>query len=219
MSYFLLCHGLQHTRLPCPSLSSRVCSNSCPLIWWCYPIISSSVIPFFSYPQSFPASGSFPVNCLCIRWSKYWSFSFSFSLSNEYSGLISFRIDLISLQFKWLSRVFSNTTVWKHQFFGTQLSLWSKSQNHTWLLKKHSHSFDNMDLCWQNNVCFLIHHLEEGMANHFIIFAENIILRTLWTFTPKGPTLKVLETGIEMWLALHMNLRLNLQGIGSRMLT
>ena len=97
MSYFLLPHGLQHTRLPCPSLSSRVCSNSCPLIWWCYPIISSSVIPFFSYLQSFPASGSFPVNWLCIRWPKYWSFSFSISLSNEYPGLISFRIDWFDL--------------------------------------------------------------------------------------------------------------------------
>ena len=62
---------------------------------------------------------------------------------------------LISLQFKRLSRVLSNTTVWKHQFFGTQPSLWSNSQIHTWLLKKHSHSFDNMDLCWQSNVCFL----------------------------------------------------------------
>ena len=97
MSYFLLPHGLQHTRLPCPSLSSRVCSNSCPLIWWCYPIISSSVIPFFSYLQSFPASGSFPVNWLCIRWPKSWSFSFSISLSNEYPGLISFRIDWFDL--------------------------------------------------------------------------------------------------------------------------
>ena len=122
---------------------------------------------------------------------------------------------LISLQFKRLSRVFSNTTVQKHQFFATQPSLWSNSQIHTWLLKNHSHSFDYMDLCRQSNICFLIHHLEEGMATQLIILA----LRTPWTFTPKGPTLKVLETGIEMWLAFHMNLRLNLQGIGSRMMT
>ena len=77
---------------------------------------------------------------LCIRWPKCWSFSFSISPSNEYSGLISFRIDLltgcISLQFKGLSRVFSNTTVQKHQFFGTQLSLYSNSHINTWLLEK-----------------------------------------------------------------------------------
>ena len=71
---------------------------------------------------------------LHIRWPKYWSFSIS--PSNEYSGLISFRTDLISLKSKGLSRVFSNTTIQKHQFFGTQLSLWSNSHIHTWLLKK-----------------------------------------------------------------------------------
>ena len=73
---------------------------------------------------------------LCIRWSKYWSFSFSISPSNEYSGLISFRIGLISLQFKGLSRVFSNTTVRKHQFFSAQPSLLSSSHIHTWLPEK-----------------------------------------------------------------------------------
>ena len=74
---------------------------------------------------------------LRIRWPKYWSFSFSSSPSNEYSGLISFRIDwLISLQSMGLSRVFSNTTVQKHQFFATQLSLWSNSHIRTWLLEK-----------------------------------------------------------------------------------
>ena len=74
---------------------------------------------------------------LHIRWPKYWSFSFSISHSNEYSGLISFRMNwLDSLQSTWLSRVFSNTTVQKHQFFGTQLALWSNSHIHTWLLEK-----------------------------------------------------------------------------------
>ena len=86
-------HGLQHTRLPCPSLTPGACSNSCPLSWWCHPTISSSVIPFSACLQSFPASGSFPNELvLCIRWSKYWNFSFSISPSNEYLGLISFRI-------------------------------------------------------------------------------------------------------------------------------
>ena len=79
---------------------------------------------------------------LHIRWPKYWRFSFSISPSNEYSGLISFRMDClspwISLQSKGLSRVFSNTTVQKHQFFNTQLSLWSNSLIHTWYWKKHS---------------------------------------------------------------------------------
>ena len=74
---------------------------------------------------------------LHIRWPKYWSFSFSTSASIEYSGLISFRwTGCYSLQCKWLSRVFSNTTVQKHQFFSTQLSLWSNSHIHTWLLEK-----------------------------------------------------------------------------------
>ena len=86
-------HGLQHARLPCPSSSLRACSNSCPSSQWCHPTISSSVIPFSSCPLSFPASGSFPMSQLLhIRWPKYWSFRFNISPSNEYSGLISFRI-------------------------------------------------------------------------------------------------------------------------------
>ena len=82
-------HGLQHARLPCPSPTPGACSNSCPLNQWCHPTISSSVIPFSSCLQSFPASGTFPMSRL--RWLKYWSFSTS--PSNEYSGLISLRVD------------------------------------------------------------------------------------------------------------------------------
>ena len=89
-------HGLQHTRLPCPLLSPRVSSNSYSLSQWWHPTISSSVTTFSSCPRSFPASGSFPVS-LCIRWPKYWSFNFSISPSNEYAGLISFRIDWFDL--------------------------------------------------------------------------------------------------------------------------
>ena len=89
-------HALPHTRLPCPSLSPRVCPNSCPLSRWCHPTISSSLAPFSSCPLSFPASGSFPMSwALRIRWPKYWSFSISFS--NEHSGLIFFRIDWLEL--------------------------------------------------------------------------------------------------------------------------
>ena len=82
-------------RLPCPSPSPRACSNSCPLSWWCHPTIASSVVPF-SCLQSFTASGSLPISWLCIKWPKYCSFSFSISPSNEYSGLISFRVDWIN---------------------------------------------------------------------------------------------------------------------------
>ena len=88
----------QHIRLPSPSLSPGVCSNSCPLSWWCHPTISSSVSPFSSYPQFLPASGAFSnESALHIRWPKYWGFSFSISTSNEYLGLISFRIDYLDL--------------------------------------------------------------------------------------------------------------------------
>ena len=91
MSDFLQPHGLQHPRLPCPSLSPRVCSNSYLLNQWCHPTISSSVTPF-SCLQSFPASGSFPnESALHISWPEYWTFSIS--SSREYSGLISFRIN------------------------------------------------------------------------------------------------------------------------------
>ena len=97
VSYSLQLHGLQHTRLPCPSPTPRACANSCPSCWWYHKTISSSVGPFCSCFQSFPASGSFPMTVLCIRWPKYWSFSLSISPSNEYSGLISFRIDWFDL--------------------------------------------------------------------------------------------------------------------------
>ena len=102
-------HEWQHTRLPCPSLSPDVCSNSCPLSQ-CHANISSSLSPFSSCAHSFPMSGSFPKSWLFASVSQ--SIGFSFSPSNEHSGLISFRIDwLISLLSKGLSRVFSSTVV------------------------------------------------------------------------------------------------------------
>ena len=135
MSYSLQAHKLQHARLPCPSLFSGVCSNSCPLSWWCHPTISSSVTPFFSCSQSFPTSGSFPVNWLFISGGQ--SIVASASVFQWIFRLISFSIDrLISSLPKGLSRVFSSTTVWKHHFIGAQLSLWSSSHNHTWLLER-----------------------------------------------------------------------------------
>ena len=98
MSDSLRPHGQQHARLPCPSPTPRDCSNSCPLSQWCHPTVSSSVIPFSSCLQSFPAAGSFPnESVLRIRRPNYWSFSFSISPSSEYSGLISFMIDWLDL--------------------------------------------------------------------------------------------------------------------------
>ena len=91
--WLFVTRGLQHTRLLCPPLSPWDCSNSCSLSWWCSLTISSSATPFSFCHQSFPASGFSSESALCIRWPKYWSFSFNISPSNEYSGLISFRID------------------------------------------------------------------------------------------------------------------------------
>ena len=91
-------HEPQHTRPPCLSLTPGVYPNPCPSSWWCHPTISSSVVPFPSCPQSFPASWSFSnESALHIKWPKYWSFSFSISPSNEHPGLISFRMDWLDL--------------------------------------------------------------------------------------------------------------------------
>ena len=130
-------HWLQHTRLPCLSPTPRDCSNSCPSRWWCHLTISSSAIPF-SCLQSSPASGSFPMSQFFA--SGGWSIGVSAS-----GSVIPMNIQdwsplgwtcWISMQSKGLSSVFSNTTVQKHQFFGTRLSLQSNSHIHTWLLEK-----------------------------------------------------------------------------------
>ena len=116
---------LQHARLPCPSPTPRVCSNSCPLSWWCHPTISSSVISFSSHLQSFPASGSFQMSRLFTSSGQSIGVSASTPvLPKNIQDWFPFGwTSWISLQSKGLSRVFSNTTVQKHQFFGTQLSL------------------------------------------------------------------------------------------------
>ena len=138
MSDSLRPHGLQHTRLPCPSPSPRACSNPCPLSLWCHPTISSSVVPFSSHLQSFPASGSFPMSQLFSSGGQSTGASASASvlpmtIQDWFPlGLIG----LISLKSKGLSRIFSYTTVQKHQFIGAQPSLWSNFHIHTWLLEK-----------------------------------------------------------------------------------
>ena len=124
MSDSLRPHGLRHARFPCSLPSPRTCSNSCPLSRWCHPTISSSVVPFSSCLQSFPASGS----ALRISWPKYWSFSFSIRPSNEYTELISFRMDWLDLlvvqgTLKSLLQHHSSkaSILWRSAFFMVQL--------------------------------------------------------------------------------------------------
>ena len=131
-------HGLQHTRPPCQSPTPRVHSNSCPSSWWCHPAISSSVVPFSSCPRYLTASESFPMSQL-------------FTWDGQRTGIAALAsvppmntqdwcplewTCWASLQFKGLPRVFSSTTVQKHQFFGAQLSSQSNSHIHTWPLEK-----------------------------------------------------------------------------------
>ena len=122
-------HGLQHARLPCSSSTPGVCSNSCPSSQWCHPTIFSSVIPFSSCLQSFPASVFSSESVLPIRWPTYCSLSFSISPSNAYSGLISFRMDwfdLLAVQVMlkhFLQHHSSKASVfWCSAFFMIQLS-------------------------------------------------------------------------------------------------
>ena len=118
-------HELQHARPPCPSLTPRVHSNSCPLSRWCHPAISSSVVPFSSCPQSIPASESFPMSQLFAWGGQSIGVSALASVlpMNTQNWSPSEWTGWISLQSKGLSRVFSNTTVPKHQFFYAQFSL------------------------------------------------------------------------------------------------
>ena len=131
-------HGLQHARLPCPSPTPGVYSNSCPLSQWHHPTISSSVVLLSSCLQTFPASGSFPMSQLFATGSQSIGASASTSIlpMNIQDWFPWGLTGLLSLQSKGLSRVFSNTAVQKHQSFGTQLSLESNPHIHTWLLEK-----------------------------------------------------------------------------------
>ena len=137
MSNSLWPHESQHTRPPCPSPTPRVHSDSCPS-QWCHPAISFSVVPFSSCPQSLPASESFPMSQL-LAWggqSTRVSASASFPPKKSQGWSPSEWTGWISLQSKGLSRVFSNTTVQKHQFFGAQPSSQSNSHVHTWPVEK-----------------------------------------------------------------------------------
>ena len=138
MSNSLWTHEPQHARLPCPLPTAGVYPNPCPLSQWCHPTISSSVVPFSSCPQSSPASGSFPMSQLFASGGQSIGVSASTSVlpmnTQDWSPLGW--TGWISLQSKGLSRILSNTTVKKHQFFSAQLSSQFNSHIHTWPLEK-----------------------------------------------------------------------------------
>ena len=150
-------HGLQHARLPCPSLSPWVCSNSCPLSQWCHPSISSSVAPFSSCFQFFPASWSFPVSqFFASGWQSIGASASAQVPPNNIQSWFPLRLTgLISLLYKGLSRVFSNITFQKHLFFGTQLPDYKVQLSNPYMTN--DHSFDSMDLCWQSDVSDFSH--------------------------------------------------------------
>ena len=158
MSDSLWPHGLQHTRLPCPSPTPKACSNSCPSSWWCHPIHLILCCPFLLLPSTFPSIRVFSnESALPIKWPKYWSFSFSISPSNEYSGLIFFRMD-------WFDRLEVQRDPQESSPTPQIKSINSSALNFLYsptLTSVHdywkSHRFDYTDLCQQNDVsAFLI---------------------------------------------------------------
>ena len=137
MSDSLRPYGLQHARLPCPSLSPRICLHSCPLSQWCHSTISPSFTPFSSCLQFLPGSGTFPKSQFFTSGGQRVGASASASvLPMNIQGWLPLGLTgLISLLSKGISRVFSSTTIQNHQFFGAQPSLWSSSHICTWLLE------------------------------------------------------------------------------------
>ena len=136
MSDCLWLHGLQNTRLPCPSLSPGVCSNSCPLSQWCYLTISSFADPFSFCIQSFPVLRYFPTSWLFTS-GKYWNFNFTISPSKENSELIYFRIEWLDLAIQGTLKSLLQQPQFKSiNFFSAHPALWFNSNTHTWLLEK-----------------------------------------------------------------------------------
>ena len=172
---------LKHARIPCPSPTPGSCSNSCPLSWWCHPTISSSVIPFSSCLQSFPASGYFLMS----------QFFSSGGQSIEASASASFLpmnfqdwfplgwTGWISLQSKGLSRVISNSTIQKHQFFGGQLSLSTLTSIHDYWK---NHSFDWMDLCQQ--IMSLLFNMLSRLVTVFLPRSKCLLIS--WLHSPSS---------------------------------
>ena len=177
-------HGLQHTRLPCPLLTHVACSNSCPSNQWYHPTISYSVVPFSSCLQSFLALGSFQ---WIIRWPKYWSFSFSINPSNEYSGLISFRID-------WFDRLAVQEifkSLLQHHSLKTSI-LWSSA----FFKVQHSHSYmttgKTIALIWWtfvNKVMSLLFHMLSRFVIAFLPRSKCLLISWL-----QSPSAVILES-------------------------
>ena len=171
-------HALQHTRLPCPLPSPRVCSNSCPLSWWYHPAISYYAVSFSSCLQSFPASGSFPMShCFASCGQSIGSFGFNISLPMNIQDWFPLGLTCcISSQSRGLSRVFSNTTVQKHQFFSAQPSLWSNFHICTWLLGRPQF------LLYQNfvtKVMFLIFNMLSRFVIAFLAKSKHLVISWL----------------------------------------
>ena len=151
MSNSLWPREMQHARHPCPSPTLEF-THSRPLSWWCHPAISSSVVPFSSRLPSFPASGSFQMSALRIRWPKDWSFSFNISPSNEYSSLISFRMDWLDL----LAVQGTLKSLLQHHSSKASIPSMLSFLNSPTFTPIHdywkNHTFDKTDLWWQSNV-------------------------------------------------------------------
>ena len=195
MSDSLWPHALQHARPPCLSPAPGVYSNSCPFNRWCLPTISLAVIPFSSHLQSFPTSGSFQTSQF-------------FASGNQSIGISALASVLpmniqdwfplewtgcISLLSKGLSRVFSNTTVWKHQFFGAQLSLWFNSHIHTWLLEKPK-------LCWTfvGKVMSLLFNILSRLVTAFLSRSKCLLISWL-----QSPSAVILELTKIVFYCFH----------------
>ena len=170
---FVWPHGLQHTRLSCPSSSLGIHSNSSPLNWWCHSSISSSVTPFSSCPQSFPASGSFPVSWLFTSGGQCIGASTSVLPMNIEGWLPLGLTGLITLLSKGLSRVFHSTTVWKHQFFSTQPSCLLYGPTLTFVhdyRKNHSFDYGSALLTFISKVMSLLFY----MVSRFVTVSSHI---------------------------------------------
>ena len=155
MSGSLWPHGLQHARFPCPSPTPGACSNSCPSSWWCHPTTSSSVVPFSSRLQSFPASGSFLMSWLINQVAKVLELQLQHQFFHEYTGLISFKID-------WFDSLASQGTLKSLlQHHSSEASiLWCSaffiSPTLTSILDSwKNYNFDSTGLCWQSDVSIL----------------------------------------------------------------
>ena len=220
MSDFLWPYRLQHTRPPCPSPTPRDCSNSCPLRQWCHSTISSSVVPFSSCLQSFPASRSFPMSQFYASSGQSIGVSASVLPMNIQGWFPWGLTGLISLLSKGLSRVFSSTTVRKHQFlsaqpslwFNTHISLWPRGWQHTRLPCPSTNSRSLLKL-----ISF-----ESVMPSNYLIFCNPLVLifsifpsirvfSKSWLFTSGGQNIgasasaSVLPMTIQDWYLLGLN--------------